>query len=453
MQERTNRRRFLHSALGAGAAAWVASSGSQVKSAGVARNDEVGVGFIGCGVRGWWLLHHMQNVEGFRPVAACDVHKGQLAKFREKVDDNSLAVYGDFRKLLENKDVDAVVIATTGHWHALPAIFACQAGKDIYLEKPVATSIGEGRAVLAAARKHDRVVQIGTQQRSNRIYHEAVDIIQSGRLGDVHEVKVWDYDQMAPGFGNPPDRAPPPELDWDMYLGPAPKVPYNPNRYSQHYFFFDYGNGWVNDWAVHHFDIVRWALGAKALRTAVAMGGKYAFDNDLIEWPDTYSAIAEFDPGPVAKNGFILQYSSRTGCRVDQVSHGKLFCGTQGSLLLSRGGYEIISEVHDGKVMIPGESLRYGDDVKRLTHKPKPEDGNHVENHFRQWRKSILDRSKPNADIETGHRSSNIGHIMNISWKLGRKVDWDGDKEQFVGDEEADRLITKPYRAPWTLDV
>lgn len=455
MQEKTSRRRFIGTALGTGAAAWIGSRTSRAKSTAPSANEEIRVGFIGCGVRGWWLLHHMQNVAGFRPVAACDVHQGQLAKFREKAGagGDSVTLYDDFRKLLDDKNIDAVVIATTGHWHALPAIYACRAGKDVYLEKPVATSIGEGRAVVEAARKYNRVVQIGTQQRSDRIYREAVDVVRSGRLGDIHEVKVWDYDQMAPGFGNPPDQAPPPELDWEMYLGPSPKVPYNPNRYEQHYFFFDYGNGWVNDWAVHHFDIVRWALGVEAPHSVATMGGKYAFDNDLIEWPDTYSSIAEFGPGPVAKNGFLLQYSSRMGCRVDQVSHGKLFCGTKGSLLLSRAGYEIISEVHEDKVMIPGESLRYGGDVKRLTHKPTPEDGNRVENHFRAFKKHIEDRSVPAADVEVGHLSSNVGHLMNISWKLGRRVEWDAGQERFIGDDQADRLITKPYRAPWTLDV
>ena len=218
----------------------------------------------------------------------------------------------------------------------------------MYVEKPLGTSIGEGRAAVQAARKYDRVVQIGTQQRSWPHYQQAAEVIRSGRLGEISEVKVWDYDYMYPGFGSPPDSAPPPEFGeayWDFWLGPSPKRPYNPNRFLHHYWFFDYAGGWQVDWAVHHNDIVHMCLGVTAPFSATASGGFLCFEKTNTEWPDTFSGICEYGPGPVAKKGFLLQYTFRGGCRREQRSHGKLFCGTEASLILDRSGYTITPDI------------------------------------------------------------------------------------------------------------
>ena len=167
-----------------------------------------------------------------------------------------------------------MIVATPGHWHVVPTIQACQAGKDVYVEKPLGTTIGEGRAAVDAARKYNRIVQIGTQQRSTEHYQRAAEIVQSGRLGEISEVKVWDYQFFYPGFGSPASCDPPPQLDWDMWVGPSPDVPYNPNRFRNHYWFFDYGGAWQLDWAVHHYDIVHWFMGVDQPVAAMAMGGR-----------------------------------------------------------------------------------------------------------------------------------------------------------------------------------
>ncbi|GAG33802.1 unnamed protein product, partial [marine sediment metagenome] len=250
---------------------------------------------------------------GQRFVGLSDMNAARLGKTRERLGGEKIRAFHDYRELLDDKDIDAVVVATNGHWHVLPTIHACQAGKDVYVEKPLGTSIGEGRAAVAAARKYDRIVQIGTQQRSWEHYRRAAEIIQSGQLGEISEVKVWDYDYFYPGFGSPPDADSPAELDWDLWVGPSPRVDYNPSRYRNHYWFFDYGGAWQLDWGVHHYDIVNWCMGVTEPISAVAMGGRMCFEDSSTEWPDTFSGVLEYAPGPVAKKGFLLQYTFRGG--------------------------------------------------------------------------------------------------------------------------------------------
>ena len=240
------------------------------------------------------------NSPGVRVVAVCDVHSGHMARMRQMAGGEKVRTYHDYRKLLEDKDVNVVIVATNAHWHVLCTIAACQAGKDVYVEKPLGNFIGEGRFAIDAARKYDRIVQIGTQQHSREHYRKAVEIIQSGKLGDISEVKVWDYENWFPGRGSPPDCDPPKELDWDFYVGPSPMMPYNPNCY------YNYGYDWFKisgaghqvAWGVHHFDIVHWAMGVQWPQAVSAGGGKFAFPDDNRQWPDTFSAIAEYRSRP-----------------------------------------------------------------------------------------------------------------------------------------------------------
>jgi predicted dehydrogenase len=372
------------------------------------------------------------KVPGHRFIAICDVHDTRLGQTRELVGGESIRTYGDYRKLLEDKDIDAVIIATPGHWHALQTIHACQAGKDVYVEKPLASSIGEGRATVEAARKYERMVQIGTQQRSWEHYRVAAELVQAGRLGEISEVKAWDYDYFYPGFGSPPNSEPPPQLDWELWLGPAPKVPFNPNRFAHHYWFFDYGGAWQVDWAVHHYDIVNWCLGVTAPIAAVAMGGPMCFDDSNTQWPDTFSGILEYGPGPVAKKGFLLQYTFRAGCRREHRSHGKCFFGTEASMILDRSGFTITPERGKGNE----ESFRGA--------------GPH---HQAVFLDSVRSRTRSLADVEQGHYASLPGHLLNIAWRVGRKIHWDAAREQVIGDPQANALVTKQYRSPWKLEI
>jgi predicted dehydrogenase len=378
-----------------------------------------------------------------RVTALCDVNEKHLAAAHRQFG-GAPKTYRDYRRLLDDGDVDAVIVATNGHWHVLPAIDACAAGKDVYLEKPVGTSIGEGRAAIAAARRHDRIIQMGTQQHSWDHYRRAVEMIRSGALGEISQVDVWDVGNMHPGFGSPPNAAPPPELDWDFWLGPSPKVPYNPNRYTYHYWFFDYGGGWQLAWGVHHYDIVHWAIGVDAPLAATAMGDNYAFPDSNQEWPDTFRGSCEYPPGPVAKSGFVLNYTCRIGCGrpIEGCTNGKAFCGTDGVLVLSRQGYRIYSEAREGKKVIAEE-----------THPFEGKEHDVMQRHVQTFLDCVRSRKRPEADIEVGHQASNPGHLMNIAWRTGRRVRWDARKERIPDDPDAQALVGKKYRKPWSLPV
>jgi len=438
MSDKPTRRDFLGTTAAAAAAGW-ASTGLYADDA-AARpgpNETVNMGLIGCGGRGRAVMARFAALPGCRVIGVCDVNSSRTDQARKQFGGEKITPYKDFRKLLENKDIDAVVVGTTGHWHVLPTIHACRAGKDVYVEKPLGTSIGEGRQAVEAARKYDRIVQIGTQQHSWEHYIKAVKIIQSGALGEISEVKTWDFDYFYPGFGSPPDADPPPQLDWNLYCGPSPLRAYNPNRYLRHYWFFDYGGAWQVDWAVHHYDIINWAMGVTEPLSATAMGGHMCFEDSNNEWPDTFSGILEYGPCPVAEKGFLLQYSFRAGCRREQRSHGKIFFGSEASMILDRSGYTITAEARKDK--------KLGEEIESFRGRG--------DNHQEVFLGHVRNHTKPAADVETGHYASNPGHLMNIAWKVGRKIRWDGQKEEVIGDDEANALVTKKYRAPWTLEV
>jgi predicted dehydrogenase len=405
-------------------------------------NDTINLGLIGCGGEGRAVMQGHMLCPGTRIVAVCDLQEARMAAAREQAGGDKVLTYGDYRKLLDNKDIDAVIVAPNGHWHVLPVIGACQAGKDVYVEKPLGTSIGEGRAAVRAARKYNRIVQIGTQQHSWPHYQQAAELIRSGRLGEISEVKVWDFDYFYPGFGSPPDCDPPKGLDWDFWVGPSPAQPFNPNKLAQHYWWFDFGGGWQLDWAVHHYDIVHWCLDVKAPTSVTASGGFFSFEDTNTQWPDTFSGVCQYGPGPVAEKGFVMQYSFRGGCRREQRSHGKCFFGTEASLILDRSGYTVTPEAgKSGKEETVANVFTKSIHIESLTA------------HAQVFLDAIRSRKRPPADVETGHYATNPGHLMNIAWKVGRKVDWDAENEVIPGDDEANALVTKKYRAPWTLDV
>jgi len=391
-------------------------------------------------------MRKFMTLPGARMVAVCDVNSERLAAAREMAGGAKITAYHDYRKLMENKDIDAVIVATQAHWHVLPTIAACQAGKDVYLEKPVGNTIAEGRYVIEAAKKYDRIVQIGTQQRSYEHYQEAVQIIQSGKLGEISEVKVWDYSNLAPGKGFPADCEAPKELDWDFYVGPAPKQAYNPNKY------FNYGYDWFKlsgaghqvAWGVHHFDIVSWAMQAKWPIAATAMGGNYAYQ-DNAEWPNTFNAILEFGPGPVAKNGFVMQYTMRTGGTREFRAHAKCFIGTKASLFLDRAGYVIAPEV--------GGSARNASAGHFLNNAEEVLARGDTFRHPEIFLDNVRGHKQPFANAETGHHAGNFGFLMNIAWEVGRTIRWDGEHDRVIDDPEAQSLTAKPYRAPWKLEL
>ena len=436
MSSQRTRREFLGK-TGVAATGWTAASlYAADASARPGPNDTVNLALIGCGPRGRAVIDGFKRLPGVRMVAVCDVDANRLDQARSQAGGERVVAYRDFRRLLESREVDAVIVASTDHWHSLHTIHACRAGKDVYVEKPLSNSIGEGRAAVEAARNCDRVVQFGTQQRSWEHYHKAVEVIQSGRLGEISEVKVWDCQHLAPGFGAPADCDPPAGLDWDFWLGPAPRVSYNPNRHRNWVWFFDYGGGWQVRWTVHHYDVVNWAMGVNWPVSAVALGRDACFRPNNTQWPDTFSGICEYGPGPVAKKGFLLQVTVRNGCRRDHRAHCKVFCGTEGSMILDRSGYTITPEVRGGRKRVDEESFRSSG-----------------ENHAALFLDHVRSHTRPFADVETGHYATLPGHLMNIAWRVGRKIRWDGQREQVVDDPEANALVIRPCRPPWSLEL
>ncbi len=441
MTRHTSRREFLGAAAvgAAGCAGINLFAGGATAAPGP--NETINVGVIGCGARARQLIPSFTKDPGTRVVAVCDVNSRRLASLRRSLGGEKVRAYHDYRKLLADKDVNVAIVATQAHWHVLCTIHACQAGKDVYVEKPLGNFIGEGRFAIEAARKYDRIVQIGTQNHSREHYRKAAEIVRSGRLGEISEVKVWDYENWYPGRGSPPDCDPPEQLDWDFYVGPSPMMPYNPNCY------FDYGYDWFKisggghqvAWGVHHFDIVNWAMGVRWPEWISAEGGKFAFPDDNRQWPDTFSAIVRYGPGPVAKNGFLLQYSMRIGCRRLHRSHAKCFLGTRATMWLDRGRYTIVGETPRGKNWtVPDEEVLAEDDAYR---------------HTELFLDNVRRHKQPITDLEVGHYATNVGHLMNVAYEAGRRIRWDGQNERVIDDPRANALVQRKYRQPWELAV
>jgi predicted dehydrogenase len=373
------------------------------------------------------------------------------------------AEHTDFRRVLDMKDVDVVVVCTPDHWHAIPTILACQAGRDVFVEKPLSHNIREGRQMVDAARQHNRIVQMGTQQRSGAHFQEAVKIVQDGTLGRVTRVATWNHGNQSPhGFGNFPDSDPPPGLDWDLYLGPAPKVPFNPARFIWTFrWFWDYAGGMMTDWGVHHIDIVQWAMNVRAPRSVTAVGAKYHL-RDNRDTPDTLEAIFEYPD-------FILTYSNRDLNRGTAArGYGIEFHGTDATMFLDRGGYEIIPE-SQGQMESPrpaylAEIERF--EIESARHDPaswtRPrrmrkgrtemivgEGSEQNLSHVRNFLDCVKSRRQPISDVDTGHASSSTAILGNIALRTGRTIVWDAEKEQVKDDAEANALLKRENREPW----
>ncbi len=342
--------------------------------------------------------------------------------------------YKDFRALLDRKDIDAVIVAPPDHWHAIQTIEACRAGKDVYVEKPLCRMQREGRAMVEAARKHNRVVQVGSQQRSGAHYHHAVGMIQAGALGAVHHITANWTRNMMPGF-RPVSPLPVPgkDLDWDLWLGPAPEVPFDPLRCLYNYrWFWDYSGGQMTNWGAHSLDIARWALGAKAPVSVAAFGGRFAI-RDGGETPDIQQAIYRFPE-------CIVSWTGR------EVNAGKTnlleFHGTKGNMILTREGFEVTPEVWTG----------YGQDGKTAAMAALRESGGNLDQlHIRNFLDCIKSRKKPHGDIEEGHLTATMCQLGNIATRVGRVLNWDEAKEEVIGDVEANQWLFQPYRKPWSL--
>ena len=444
-----NRRQFLRNAsLGLGASVALPNLflNKTIAATGENPSELVRVGIIGTGGQGISNMRAiMKNV-----VAVCDVdktHAANAAALVEKANQPKPKIFSDYRKLLEDKSVDAVLIATPDHWHALPAIDACIAGKDVYCEKPLTLFIEEGKTLVKAARKHNRIVQCGSQQRSEARFLKAAEYVRNGRLGKIKRVLVglvgvnWTKDPLTQ------DSAPPPELDYEMWLGPAPYRPYNKQRVHYYFrFFWDYSGGQMTNWGAHHLDITQWALGMDDSGPTEIVG-KGDFDPEKrFETPSAFSITYKYG------NGVVVECQSPTPKvaalipdRKDQVMEildgktdftGCIFEGEKGLLYVNRGVVRVWpEEIFETPIK---------DSDVRL-HKSTQ--------HHQDWLASIKSRKLPICDVAIGHRSATVCHLGNIAIRSGRKIQWDPAKEVIVGDAEAAKMTTKEYRAPWKLPV
>jgi predicted dehydrogenase len=452
------RREFLKNTARAGVASFAAASAKRIHGA----NNRVHIALIGCGGRGKTVARRVAEVEGVEYVAMCDVYDKQAADAKQQFG-GTAKLYKDFRQVLENKDVDAVHIATPDHWHAIPTVLACQAGKHVYVEKPYAHNVVEGRAMVKASEESKVVFLTGTQHRSAEHFAECAEIIQSGKLSNVHFVRVWNYVNLAPdGIGTKPDSDPPEGLDWDFYLGPAPKVPFNPLRFLRTYrSFWDYSGGWITDFGIHRFDTVHQIMGADQPVTVSATGGRFTVGG-MGEHPDVLQVTYEYPKfvlsyEAINMSGFgamgrltpgMELYSARGA---EDRPNGQAYYGTNGVLIADRLGYEIVPESEGGRTPFRAEGGGSG-----KTRGPKLERSHRNEEepttkHAHHFVRCIRDGEKPNCDALTGHRSSLIAHIGNIAYKVGRKLKWDPVKEEFTGDPEATKLLGRKARKPWDM--
>jgi predicted dehydrogenase len=418
-------------------------------------NERVGIGFIGFGLIGKrHVLDFKANPEA-NLVAVAEVHKGRLDEASATMG-GSPRTHGDFRRLLDDRDVDAVVVSTPDHWHALMTMMSCAAGKDVYVEKPLSLFVREGRWMVDVARRNKRVVQVGTQQRSGPHYQKARELIRVGHIGQVVSVRMWSYRNIMPGFGSPPDGEPPAGFDYDFWLGPAPKRPYNPNRALYHFrWHWDYSGGQMTNLGQHSLDIVHWFLGATAPKAVSSSGGRFALQ-DNGETPDTQDSLFEYP-------GWTASWSLREASRGGTSPSGLEFCGTRGSLMISRKGFvvtpdpEILPETAVRRfggahpVGGPDGTGDRGSTTKR-TQAIEDQSGDEYDQfrrHVSGFLEAVRSRVDPISDLESGHRVASVCHLANISLRLGRKLRWDGEREAIDGDAEANAMLERPYRAPW----
>ena len=438
MQKSVSRRKFNRKLLKTGAALSIASITPVSRILGA--NDRVRLGVIGTANRGCQVMDSFMAHSDCEIVALCDVHGKSMAEGRKTVG-KKVTEYHDFRKLLEQKNMDAVIIATPDHWHALQFIASADAGKDIYIEKPMAHTIYEGRKMVESARKNNTVTQVGSQRRSVPHYIQVAQLIRSGAIGKISTIRFNRISNMYPdGIGNPPDSDPPPELDWDMWLGPARKVPYNENRCLYKFRWFSEYSSQVANWGAHYLDMVNWFLDEKGPVTVSAIGGNYIL-KDNRDISDTLQVTFEYGKGVVVTFGL---YEASSGPGLPEGNHFEIR-GTDGTIYTTYRGYTLIPADL-------GQAGRGTKQTRKITVKPKQVDGEWDESHHaRNFLDCVKSRKRCNADVEDGHRASTACELGNIAYKTKSVIVWDPEKEKITSDESLNRHLHYNYRPPWKL--
>ncbi|MGK7394463.1 MAG: Gfo/Idh/MocA family protein [Candidatus Cyclobacteriaceae bacterium M3_2C_046] len=436
-----SRRKFIENSgkvlAGAGLTSALGVSSLTAGAQKIAANDKIVVGLVGCKGMGFSNLRNFIKFPEVEVKAFCDVDQGildQRAQDLQDMNGTKVDKYTDYRKLLEDKDIDAVIVGTPDHWHCLVTVDAIEAGKDVYCEKPLANTIEECDIMINAARKHNKIVQVGQWQRSGPHWKDAIDYVRSGKLGNIRLTKAWAYQGWMKNIPQKPDQPAPAGVDYDMWLGPASQRPFNPNRFHFNFrWFWDYAGGLMTDWGVHLIDMVLYGMDAKAPKSVLSSGGMFAYPGSAMETPDTQQAIYEFD-------NFSMIWEHAVGIDGGPYgrNHGVAFIGNNGTLVVDRGGWEIIPEEEENQYLvspIPRQSGGGGD----------------LEKHVKDFLNSVKTRQLPACDVAIAANTAKVAHLGNIAFKTGRKVYWDHENSQFKNDEEANALVKAEYRSPWKV--
>jgi predicted dehydrogenase len=452
MSNDVNRRAFSRTAVSAATAAAAAVSLTPGRVMGA--NDQLRLGFIGVGNRGCQLLRGFLAQPDAKVVALSDVYEPYLKadynrldpRFRglgkripqmDKLPDDVVRVK-DFRAILDRKDIDAIVIATPDHWHAIQMIAACKAGKDVYVEKPLSATIVEGRAMVDVARKYERIVQVGTHRRSSRLYAGLVEVVRSGAIGKVTVARAAFSSNMTPaGIGHAPESEPPAGLDWDLWLGPRPERAFQATIMPYKFRWWNPYSSQIANWGVHYFDLIRWLTGELAPTTVSTHGGRYAVDDDRTI-PDTSETI--FEHGSRMLTLFSV-YEANGQPVLNRNAEIELR-GTLGTVYATANTYEIVPE--RGGAFQDSAPRRKGEIVKST-------DGDLDKQAARDFIDCVKGRRRPNADIEEGHRSTTFAHLANIALATRQRLDWDCKTERFTNSDQANELLHYEYRKPWSL--
>lgn len=395
-------------------------------------NDKIQFALIGCKGMGWSDLNALLKTGEAECVALCDVDENIL--MQRKADLEKLGgkaeTYTDYRKVLERKDIDAVIVATPDHWHALITIEACMAGKDVYVEKPLALTIEECNLMVAAAKKYNRAVQVGQWQRSQQHFQDAVAYVQSGKLGEIFGAKTW-IARKQPRLPIVPDAPVPAGVHYDLWLGPAPKRTFNENRFHYNFrWYWDYAGGLMTDWGVHLLDIPVLALGAGAPKSVYSSGGKRVYPGDARETPDIQSTIYEFDTFQMT-----WEHSMATGSHFTGKGHGISFQGSNGALVVNRGGWEVLPEEKTIEAVPWTKSSDNGLDK-------------HMENFVSVIKsRRIADLKCP---VEEGAKIATVSSLGNIALRIGEPLHWDVNK-QLTNNKKANKLLVANYNNGWKL--
>jgi predicted dehydrogenase len=439
----SNRRHFLKQTSGVIAGTAILSALDN-KAFAIFKNrfsiaDQINIGAIGINGMGWANVTSALKQRGVNLVALCDVDKNVLDKrmndlAKMNVDASKVKTYNDYRKLLEQKDIDAVIIGTPDHWHALIMIHACQAGKDVYVEKPVGNSIMECRAMVAAQKHYNRVVQAGQWQRSQQHFKDAVDYVYSGVLGNIRTVKVWCYQGWMKPAPVVPDSAAPVGVDYKQWLGPARTKPFNSSRFHFNFrWFWDYAGGLMTDWGVHLLDYGLLGMKATVPKTVVSLGGIYAYPDLAQETPDTLIALYEFD-------NFNLVWDHAMG--IDNGSygrdHGIAYIGNNATLVLDRGGWEVIEEKNSkNKIAKP---LQKASD-------------NGLDRHWENFISVVRSRkmNELHCSVEAGAHVATVAQMGNVSFRSGQRVVWDKSAEKFADEKLNNQYMMKEYHNGYKL--